>query len=114
MTNETKVKLRTVQKPDELLYQYFSKKLNAQIKQFGLGRMEKLVTELNRLSDHIEEYCVHGSHKSKFKFSNRVFEYNMNPKLIECTLIGIPELDLLRILKSVQRNRWENSKFENC
>ena len=111
MTARTKEQLQVIQEPDELLYDFFAKRLDRQIKDYGETRMEKMVKELNRLSEHISNTCVKGSHKSSFKFADKVFEYKMDEKVKECILIGKQELDFLSMLRKFQTIRWKHRAF---
>ncbi|GAB6022491.1 hypothetical protein CHUAL_006598 [Chamberlinius hualienensis] len=51
-------KLRKWNRADEILYNYFLKKLIAKIKEFGIERMNKEVEELRRKSKDWYEHCI--------------------------------------------------------
>ena len=106
MSTEAVEKLKIIQAPDEMLYDHFNGKLDAQIKQFGKSKMKRYVKELRRLSQHITSVCVQETQRNKYSFARKTLVYKMSQDYQECLLIGATEPVFVQLMRYRQLEEW--------
>lgn len=92
--------LRSWNAADQELYDYFTRKLQSMIDEFGRERMEREVAELRSQIDHWYNFCVEDqvrSHKLENKFkshSSKVLGFKLRPNVTDQTCENLAKAEL--------------------